>query len=485
MYTRAEDFDSLEYYHDRSGIRFGELSKLLQVATVVATVMFLYVLYVYMHCLRLLQLDLPSPARKMDDVNRAYAQMTVFHLFTALLLYCLGRCILTHPGGIPDGGSWDLRTEAEDWEREEGGVSMIETKHSGERRHCKWCLKYKPDRCHHCRVCNMCVLRMDHHCPWLGNTVGWANHKFFILFLAYASGACALLGVSIVQLLAHAMLPALTTFLLIGAEGLTLLLSSILMPFSLFHFWLLARNMTTIEFCEMMREKDSAGKDEEASGSLYDLGFFENIRSVMGASPLLWWAPVGGPMGDGVRYPSRHSPSVPEMEPAPPGRRRRCQGCEAPAAGAEEEGREDDPEAAHPSGAGEEPEDQCLQEAESASAAEGSSDCSGSEDLESQSCSAGESAARDFLVWHTATEFTDDLRIGCEFLGDALGAAALRTARLCTARGRGPARAAAVPRRRPTAVRFVPLPEGAGSDSGYSSKGEGRAKGTGWDFLFD
>ncbi len=40
---------------------------------------------------------------------------------------------------------------------------------------CKKCLKYKPKRTHHCSVCKTCILKMDHHCPWLNN---W-YYKFY------------------------------------------------------------------------------------------------------------------------------------------------------------------------------------------------------------------------------------------------------------------------------------------------------------------
>lgn len=416
----------------------------------------------------------------------------IFHAFVFLVLASFVQAVRTDPGGVPSGRRWRTQGQPppEVRQRKRG---------SDEARWCRKTEAYKPDRAHYCRVLERVVLRMDHHCPWLGNTVGYGNHKFFILFLFYASSACAILGVSIVQLLVHATLPALTTFLLIGAEGLTLLLSSILVPFFLFHFWLLARNMTTIEFCEMMRERDGErGKDEEASGSAYDIGFFANISSVMGANPLTWWAPVGGPMGDGVRFPTQQDKAAAAAAacPAPAERKGEARRV-AEASLPDKEAKESDPEAVHPSVtvAEEDEGDTNQQEAETGSAAEGSSDHSGSRDLESGSVvSAGESAARDFLVWHSATEFTDDLRIGCEFLGEALGNTALRVARLCAERGRTPRPRPSVAlngpsgakRRRPTAVRFVPLPDnvGAGSDSGRS-RGSGHSRGSGWDFLSD
>lgn len=52
---------------------------------------------------------------------------------------------------------------------------------------CKKCNKPKPPRTHHCSICKRCVLKMDHHCPWLNNCVGFRNYRYFICFLLWLS----------------------------------------------------------------------------------------------------------------------------------------------------------------------------------------------------------------------------------------------------------------------------------------------------------
>ncbi|KAF9926010.1 hypothetical protein FBU30_004303 [Linnemannia zychae] len=61
------------------------------------------------------------------------------------------------------------------------------SKKDGSPRWCDLCHIAKPDRCHHCKECNQCVLRMDHHCPWVNSCIGYNNLKFFYLFILYGS----------------------------------------------------------------------------------------------------------------------------------------------------------------------------------------------------------------------------------------------------------------------------------------------------------
>mmetsp|Transcript_67006 Transcript_67006/g.195929 ORF Transcript_67006/g.195929 Transcript_67006/m.195929 type:complete len:359 (-) Transcript_67006:89-1165(-) len=302
--------------------RFGEPQKFLPVVFVVFTISTLYCIYVRFHCAPMLQL---GPWRRpggvdMDARWRGIVETLVFHYITALLLVCYVRSVLVHPGEIPENDAqWQYLPQDGRSTPSLVPMGLQEMKRTGLRRHCKWCGKYKPDRCHHCRVCKTCILKMDHHCPWIYNCVGFANYKFFFLLLFYSVSDCHLIVWSMFESVRRCIdnpdTPFVELFFTFFGETLALFLTVLLTMFFGFHIWLMFKAMTTIEFCEKsLPKKDGEGASRSYDSSVYDLGVFGNVRTVLGPNIFLWFFPCSRPAGDGLSFVSEETRLTKEME---------------------------------------------------------------------------------------------------------------------------------------------------------------------------
>ncbi|GMI83201.1 hypothetical protein like AT4G24630 [Hibiscus trionum] len=135
--------------------------------------------------------------------NAGYAIMVVAIVFTMHVLIILFITSARDPGIIPrnlrppdEEPRHDSSLSAEAGNRQTPGRQFPRTKEVMVNgimvrvKYCSTCMLYRPPRCSHCSICNNCVERFDHHCPWVGQCIGVRNYRFFFIFVSSASLLC-------------------------------------------------------------------------------------------------------------------------------------------------------------------------------------------------------------------------------------------------------------------------------------------------------
>jgi palmitoyltransferase len=229
-------------------------------------------------------------------------------LNSALLLVTFLQASLGDPGTVDP-----------DWQRAIPLPPWAERGELGGATHCDKCDRLRPARAHHCRRIDACVLRMDHFCHFIGNTVGLHNHRPFLQFLALVTlnGAvdfCLLLWWQFADASGERA-NASWLVLLESVAAQMCCMAAVYMGITngLQHGRLVVQGLTSVEEATLSFEWDRA--EFIGIGALrthqYDYGAKQNLASILGFCWLCWILPLPWSFvtrDDGCGYYWRRAP---------------------------------------------------------------------------------------------------------------------------------------------------------------------------------
>lgn len=229
----------------------------------------------------------------------------VFVVFNVLFNYI--QTIRTEAGAVPQVWLDQMQQDTDVMENLRKEDSQMWSKF------CRKCKVAKPPRTHHCHICDRCVTRMDHHCPWVNNCVGYNNHRYFVLFLFYlwfaTSYVTGVLGLPMLGFMNIASVEmwrewqSWLTFVVILCASMAVTMTGFLG----WHLYLVITNQTTIEFQFNKMKAWTKTKTGEVHSNDYDVGTRSNIEQIFGHGGLLYWIlpTLQAPPLDGANWPTQ------------------------------------------------------------------------------------------------------------------------------------------------------------------------------------